>query len=163
MRESVDSLIERIREALGAEWLPELYRSKVRSQRTRSYLLDIRSAEREPEILHTLLGVEVKVGRRRFACPDLATARYIRIFARLGCREFAVPYDISKISRIADELETSWQRTLLVAAEISSRRPPRSAMLIGRKLVSVMREEIADIGAGEPMPAFDTRTRQRKK
>lgn len=131
--------------------------------RTRAYTLDIRGPERSPDILHTLLGIELKAGKRRFACPDLATARYIRIFARIGAAEFAIPYDISKISMIADELETSWQRTLLVASEVCSRRPPRSAALLITKLIGEMRSEIAEIGAGEPMPVFDTKTRQRKK
>lgn len=163
MRESVDALLDRIRADLQEDWLPELYRTKVRGQRTRAYVLDIKKAESLPEILYTLLGIELRIGKRRFACPDLATARYIRVFARIGCAEFAVPYDISKISRIADELETSWQRTLLLAAEMTKRRPPRSAALIRKKLVTRMRAEIAEIGAGQPMPAFDTKTRQREK
>jgi len=163
VRESVDALLDKIRSDLGEDWLPELYRVKVRPQRTRAYLLEVRNPENSPDILHTLLGIELKIGKRRVTCPDLATARYLRVFARLGCREFAVPYDISKISRIADEFETSWHRTLLVAAELTARRPPRSAGLIRRKLILRMRDEIAVIGAGEPMPAFDTKTRQRKK
>ncbi|HQZ83000.1 MAG TPA: hypothetical protein PLR83_07250 [Pyrinomonadaceae bacterium] len=163
MRESVDALLDRIRTDLAEDWLPELYRTKVRAQRTRSYMLDIRGGEISPRILYTLLGIELQVGKRRFACPDLATARYLRVFARLGCAEFAVPYDISKISRIADRLETSFQRALLVAADVTKRRTPRSAALIRRKLLIRMRDEIAAIGAGEPMPAFDTKTRQREK
>lgn len=163
MRESVNALLDRIRTDLAEDWLPEIYRAKVRTQRTRAYLLDIVRAEDSPEIQYTLLGIELKLGKKRFSCPDLATARYIRVFARLGCSEFAVPYDISKISRIADELETSWQRSLLVAAGLTARRPPRSAALIRRKLAAKMRDEIAAIGAGEPMPAFDTKTRQREK
>jgi len=163
VRGSVDALLDQVRADLAEDWLPELYEAKVRSQRTRAYLLDISRAESSPEIQYTLLGIELRIGKRRFACPDLATARYIRVFARLGCVEFAIPYDISKISRIADELETSWQRTLLVAAELTKRRPPRSAALIRKMLVTKMRDEIAAIGAGEPMPAFDTKTRQREK
>src|SRR6185295_4571008 len=100
-----------IRAELGDEWLPAIYSSKVRSQRTRSYKLDVPKRENAPQIQYTLLGIELKVARKRFACPDLATARYLRVFARLGCGEFAVPYDISTISGVADELETSWQRS----------------------------------------------------
>src|SRR5678815_3050191 len=91
-----------------------IYAEKIRTLRTRSYSLEIPERENDVGILHTLLGIELKVGRRRFASPDLATARYMRVFARLGCREFAVPYDITKISTLADELETSWQRGLLL-------------------------------------------------
>src|SRR5580765_1021615 len=99
---------------LADEWLPSIYREKVRSQRTRSYHLEIPVRENRAEIQYTLLGIELKVGKHRFACPDLATARYLRVFARIGCRDFAVPYDISLISGIADELETAWQRSLVL-------------------------------------------------
>ena len=143
--------VAQIRASLGDEWLPAVYEHKVRSQRTRAHPLDIPKRENSPQIQYTLLGIELKVGRRRFACPDLATARYLRVFARIGCTHFAVPYDISQISGIADELETAWQRTLLVAEEHSS----RSA------IVKTMRDEIARIGPGEPMPLFDRETKQR--
>src|SRR5687767_7823181 len=100
--------IEGLRANLGELWIPEIYRDKVRAKRTRSFAMAIPEKENAPEIMHTLLGIELKVGRVRIAVPDLATARYLCVFARLGCREVAVPYDISKISAIADLLETGW-------------------------------------------------------
>ena len=113
--------------SLADEWLPTIYREKIRPQRTRSVSIDVPERENEAGIQYTLLGIELKVGKQRFTCPDLATARYMRIFARIGCREFAVPYDITKISTVADDLETSWQRILLLLAEITIMRPSRSA------------------------------------
>jgi len=144
----------KIREVLGDDWLPNLYRSKVRLQRTRSVHLEIAARENKAEILYTLLGIELKVGRRRFSCPDLATARYLRVFARIGCREFAVPYDISKISGIADELETSWQRSLVLT---KGKSPNRNA------LIKMLRSEINACGPGDPMPLFDRETKQGKQ
>lgn len=145
-------VIAEIRAEMADEWLPVIYSVKVRSQRTRSYRLDISKREHSPVIQYTLLGVELKVGRKRFACPDLATARYIRVFARLGCREFALPYDISRISGLADELETSWQRLLL----IQEKHAPGERT----KLLKTIRDEITAIGPGEPMPLFDRETRR---
>lgn len=144
-----------VRDALGGEWLPSLYAEKVRSQRTRAYKLDLSVREHSPEIQYTLLGIELKVGRKRFACPDLATARYLRVFARLGCREFAVPYDISRLPAIADELETAFQRALVVLQKnkADESRP---------KLIKTMRDEINAIGPGEAMPLFDRETKQRQ-
>ena len=144
---------EKIRETLAADWLPNLYKTRVRSQRTRSVNLDIAARENKVEILYTLLGIELKVGRRRFSCPDLATARYLRIFARIGCREFAIPYDISQISGIADEFETSWQRTLVLTEGRSTNRTA---------LIKTLRNEINAYGPGDSMPLFDRETRQRK-
>ena len=141
---------------LADEWLPTIYKEKVRSQRTRAYHLEIPVRENRAEIQYTLLGIELKVGKRRFACPDLATARYLRVFARLGCRDFALPYDISQISGIADELETAWQRTLVLTEATA---PGDAAAL--RFVVKSMRAEIAAIGPGDAMPLFDRETKQR--
>ncbi len=142
---------------LADEWLPTIYREKVRSQRTRSYHLEIPVRENRADIQYTLLGIELKVGKRRFACPDLATARYLRVFARLGCRNFAVPYDISQISGIADELETSWQRSLVLA---KTKAPDDDAAL--RSVIKALRAEITAIGPGDAMPLFDRETKQGK-
>ena len=147
---------------LADEWLPTIYKNKIRSQRTRSIHIDISARENEAEIQYTLLGIELKVGRRRFACPDLATARYMRIFARLGCHEFAVPYDITMISTAADELETSWQRALLLFDKKTRNKPAKSVAAARSKVVKMIRGEIAEIGAGEAMPQFDRETKQRK-
>jgi hypothetical protein len=144
-----------IREEMASEWLPTLYKEKVRSQRTRALTLDIAKRENNPEIQYTLMGIELKVGRRRFACPDLATARYLRVFARLGCTQFAVPYDISRLPAVADELETSWQRSLVLLQK-------HKADTERSKLIKLMRDEINTIGPGEAMPLFDRETKQRQ-
>jgi|SRR5580765_5584661 len=146
-----------IRESLGENWLPGIYKEKVRSQRTRSHHLEIPVRENRAEIQYTLLGIELKVGKRRFACPDLSTARYLRVFARIGCRDFAVPYDISLIPGIADELETAWQRSLVL---IEAEAPGNVTVL--RNLIKTMRAEIINIGPGDAMPLFDRETKQRK-
>jgi hypothetical protein len=140
---------------MGSEWLPTLYQEKVRSQRTRAYTLDIAKRENDPQIQYTLMGIELKVGRKRFACPDLATARYLRVFARIGCGQFAVPYDISRLPAVADELETAWQRSLVLLQKMKADNE-RS------KLIKLMRDEINAIGPGEAMPLFDRETKQRK-
>lgn len=146
--------LNEIRDALGDRWLPNIY-EKIRSMRTRSFALAVSERENSPEIFHTLLGIELKVGKTRVACPDLATARYLCVFARLGCREIAVPYDISKISQIADDLETAWQRmNLLLQNEMTRRRS---------SIIREIRKEIAEIGAGELMPVFRQTTKHRKK
>ena len=150
-----------IREKLGGEWLPEIYRSKIRVQRTRSYHLDIPQRENRAAVWHTLLGIELKVGNKRFSCPDLSTARYLQIFARLGCREIAIPYDITKISSIADELESGWQKSLLLLGEAVKKKTPAVKGRMRAALIKEIREEIDEIGAGALMPEFKQTTRQR--
>ena len=154
---------DKIRAVLAGDWLPVIYAERIRSQRTRSVALDIRERENQAEIQYTLLGIELKVGKRRFACPDLATARYMRVFARIGCRHFAMPYDITKISTAADDFEISWQRSLLLIDETTSGKQARTVKQERSKLIKVIRSEIAEIGAGDLMPGFDRETRQRKQ
>ena len=157
---TIKSTVDAVRVSLGDEWLPDVYAAKVRSQRTRSYHLSITSRVNDPAVQYTLLGIELKAGRRRFSCPDLATARYIRVFVRLGCRDFAIPYDITQISAAADLLETAWQRALLELAA-SAQDIPKNRVI--DTLIKRMRDEIAVIGPGDAMPQFDRETRQRRK
>ena len=141
--------------------LPAIYADKVRSLRTRSCSIDIPERENDALIQHTLLGIELKIGKRRFACPDLATARYMQVFARLGCREFAIPYDITKISVLADELETARQRALLMLDKVSKPSTDAGRKRLRTNLIKSIRGEIAAIGPGEKMPQFKQSTEQR--
>jgi len=146
-----------IQNAMGEDWLPTIYADDVRVLRTRSCSLDIPERENRADIMHTLLGIELKVARRRFSCPDLATARYMQVFARVGCREFAIPYDITKISTLADRLETARQRSLLLIES-------QGQSQIGRARAGLLREirnQLAAIGPGEKMPEFNQSTKQR--
>ncbi len=150
-----------IKEKLNGEWLPEIYRGKVRTQRTRAHRLEIAKRENRAIIQHTLLGVELKVGNQRFSCPDLSTARYLQIFARIGCQAVAVPYDITKISTLADELESAWQKILLLLEKAAE---DKTASVKGRMrsgLIKEIRLEIEEIGAGSLMPEFKQSTKQR--
>jgi hypothetical protein len=151
----------KIREILGSDWIPLIYAEKVRPQRTRSFAMDIPERENEAEILYTLLGIELKVGKIRFSCPDLATARYLRVFARIGCRSVAVPYDITRISVLADELEVGWQKLLLIHEENSKQTLPQAKRRARSALIKELRLEIAELGAGDAVPEFKNSTRQR--
>ncbi len=154
--------IDNIRNSLGDEWLPLIYRDRIRTQRTRSITLEILPRENAAFIQYTLLGIELKVGKKRFACPDLSTARYLRVFARFGAKEFAIPYDITKISTAADELETSWHSAILRLEEGFAGRPAANLARGRSRLVKTIRDEIAKIGSGEAMPLFDRETKRRK-
>lgn len=148
-------------ESLHDAWIPFIYRDKIRTQRSRSYEMEIPERENTAEILFTLLGIELKVGKMRFSCPDLATARYLTVFARLGCRDVAIPYDITKISVLADELEVAWQKLILTLRENTSKTTPQSAGRTRSALIRRIRLEIGEAGAGPTMPEFKNSTRQR--
>lgn len=160
---TADEYASQVRADLNDAWLPRIYRERIRKLRTRSYDFEGSTNKLRVEIQHTLLGVELKVGRRRLLCPDLATARYLSIFARAGCEHVAVPYDITKISRLADELESSWHRMLLLADHLAADKSESFRSRIRRLLVDRIRTEINEAGAGSSIPEFRQSTTQRSK
>jgi hypothetical protein len=149
-----------VKERLGERWLPELYSALVKTKRTRAIALPVPARLNRTDINHTLLGIELQVGKRRIACPDLATARYLAVFARIGCQAAAVPYDITQVSHLADELESAWQRMLLLAEEAAGPTAAKVSRL-QKSLARQIREEIEILGAGPAIPQFNQTTKQR--
>ena len=161
---TVNELAESVKAELGDEWLPVIYRERVKTLRTRAFQLPAASRNlSDVEVQHTLLGVELRIGRRRVSCPDLATARYLAVFARVGCMDVAVPYDITKISFLADELERAWQRMMLLAEHVSSGRSQAFRTRLKKFIVERARAGIVAEGAGVAIPAFNQNTRQRRR
>lgn len=152
---------EQVEKELKDSWLPQIYRERILKMRTRSYHFGSLKPKPRVEIQHTLLGIELKAGRRRLLCPDLATARYLAVFARASCQDVAVPYDITRISRLADELESSWHRMLLLANHYAVGRNEAFTNRISGLLVDKLRAEISEAGAGTPVPEFKKSTKQR--
>ncbi len=161
--EELAALYADVAQALGDRLLPNLYASQVLSQRTRRYNLFNTPCLRRPSvrIQHTLLGVELKVGRRRLTCPDVATARYLAVFAQLGVAAVAVPYDISQLPRIADDLETAWQQFLLTVEQRLQPYGGRTRVWVRNRLLDRVRHAIEALGAGAARPSFIQTTRQR--
>ncbi len=141
--------------------MPRIYRDRILKMRTRAYHFENAKASLRIGIQHSLLGVELKVGKRRLLCPDLATARYLLVFARLGCKHVAVPYDITKISRTADELESSWYRMLLLVDFLANGETEKTRSKLKNKLTKEIRAEISAAGAGTAIPEFKQNTKQR--
>lgn len=159
---SVEESAQKIQQQLGETWLPRIYRERILKLRTRSYHFETAAANPARVLIqHTLLGVELKVGRKRLLCPDLATARYLSVFARLGCKDVAVPYDITKISHLADELESSWYRMLLLLEQETKGNSTKSRGRLRGLLLAKIRSEIADAGPGTRIPEFKQSTKQR--
>jgi hypothetical protein len=159
----VEDYALKIREQLGQTWLPRIYRERVLKLRTRSYHFESGKSSARVLIQHTLLGVELKIGRTRLLCPDLATARYLSVFARIGSRDVAVPYDITKISQLADQLESSWYRMLLLVEQEALAESARFKGRLRGLLLANIRAEITAAGPGTRVPEFKQSTKQRQK
>lgn len=153
---------ESIKKQLESEWLARIYTERILTGRTRSVHLEIPNRKTHVTILHTLLGVELKVGSKRILCPDLSTARYMAVFARAGISDFALPYDITQVPGFADELETSWHRMLLFIEQACRRQTGAFSRKVERLLLEDLRKAIETVGAGTRIPEFKQSTRQRK-
>ena len=158
---SVEGVVSGLRESLGEEWPPRIYRERILTTRTRAHAVPAALRNAAVEVQHTLLGIELKVGRRRVSCPDLATARYLSVFARAGVTQVAVPYDITKISRLADELESAWHRLLLLADHQTRGRAETFRTRVRTAALKEVKREIEEAGAGTAIPQFNQNTRQR--
>jgi len=135
-------IAEQIKQQMGDKWLPHIYTQRVLRLRTRPYKFAKLVPTARIAIQHTLLGIELKVGRQRLLCPDLATARYLSVFARAGCAEVAIPYDITKISHLADELESSWYRMFLLVDQYAQKQTDQFAARLRRLLFANIRKEL---------------------
>ncbi len=92
----------------GGRSLVEIYRRDVIPNKTRTIqLLGRKSTAR---IVNTLLGFELQAQFKRIPCPDMATARYLKLFTELGCHSIKLPYDPTVTDRIIPELELAMNR-----------------------------------------------------
>ncbi len=156
-----DEAATEIRQLLGDDWLGSIYRERIVPLRTRA--VQVRPATRHEmvEPYHTLLGIELKIGRHRQYCPDLATARYLAVWSRAGCGEIALPYDISQISRLADDMESSWHRMLLLVGYTGAHRSVAFQSRVRSLLLAELQREVTCAGAGPAVPLFNQNTKQR--
>ncbi|HKX28170.1 MAG TPA: hypothetical protein VJ302_10780 [Blastocatellia bacterium] len=157
-----DELIEEVKRQLGDQLISAIYRDRVRTIRTRRHQLSAPAKKVEVEVMHTLLGIELKIGKRRLLCPDLSTARYLAVFARFGVSEVAVPYDITQISRLADDLESSWHRMLMLAEHLTIERSGALRNRVRAGLIANQRLEVHALGSGPAIPQFNQNTKQRR-
>ena len=87
----------------GIADIVETYRLEVLPTKTRTIHLLGRKAP--AQIIETLLGYEVKSLYKRVHCPDMVTARYVRLFSEFGCRTIRLPYDPTITARLIPDFE----------------------------------------------------------
>jgi hypothetical protein len=135
----LDILREIEQAALGSRGVVEIYRCDVLSVPVRTIQLLGRKCP--ARIIHTLLGYEVQGSYKRVHCPDLVTARYLKLFMEIGCRSIRLPYDPTHTGRVADELEEALER---ISRGISARFP--SGILssyVFRRICATLRRRLA--------------------
>ena len=116
------------------EKLGRIYGEEVLSGRTRVVSLFGRKCE--PRILNTFLGFELQVAQKRITCPDMSTARYLRIFAEVGVPSVRVPYDPTFTSCVLPQLEQALKRIkdLLLKENLNRKQHQSKLRNIYRKI-----------------------------
>jgi len=83
----------------------------------------------EPRLMTTFLGYELKLGRKRIACPDLASAHYLMVFAEIGLGVVRIPYDPTRTSILLEGLRHALDRIKENVARQIDDPPARSKRL----------------------------------
>ncbi len=98
------------------EDLADIYRRKVLTQKTRT--IRLLGKKSSAKIINTLLGYEVQASYKRIQCPDMVTARYIRLFSELGCHSIQLPYDPTVTAALIPEMEAAVEKITASAREM---------------------------------------------
>jgi hypothetical protein len=89
--------------ALGVANIADTYRRCVLPIKTRR--INLLGRKSPATIIETLLGYEVKASYKRIHCPDIVTARYLKLFTEIGCRTIRLPYDPTVTANLIPQFE----------------------------------------------------------
>lgn len=116
-----------------------MYRREVLAQRTRTVRL--LGTKCSADVIQTLLGYEVQAQQKRIQCPDLVTARYLKLFSEIGCHTIRLPYDPTLTARIIPVLESAYENIMATVAGIFP-DDPKLRQYVLRKICAILREEL---------------------
>lgn len=103
---------------------------------------------RNPRIISTLLGYELQIRDRRFNCPDLATASYLKVFAMIGSPRVMVPLDPTRTADLLPALESLWSRIRSLLGDLEASEQRQSA----RRIHAILKDKIRiETGTDSPI------------
>jgi len=136
--------------ALGIPGILEIYRRSVLPARTR--VIHLLGRKAPARIIETLLGYEVKAHYKRIQCPDMVTARYLKLFSELGCRSIRLPYDPTVTLGLLPELERSVSGIAVGVRDLFP-KDRQIQLYVIRKLYSLLRLQLKEAARNYPLPA----------
>lgn len=116
-----------------------LYREKVVSAPHRSVELTGRKCS-NPRIISTLLGYELQIRDKRFNCPDMATALFLKIFAQIGAGEVKIPHDPTRTADLLPAFEKTWKQIRDICRQLDSENRKNLALSLHRRLKAKIQE-----------------------
>ena len=123
----------------SAAALVDVYRTRVLVQNTRT--IRLLGKKCPAKILHTLLGYEVQASYKRIHCPDLVTARYLKLFTELGCHSIRLPYDPTLTGELITEFEAMIDHITKQVAEFFPQDPALQRYVV-RNLFAILRQQL---------------------
>ncbi len=119
--------------------LVAIYRREVVTQKTRTVrLLGVKCAAK---IIQTLLGYEVQAMNKRIQCPDLVTARYLKLFSELGCHSIRLPYDPTITASLIPTMESALQSVKDTVTGIFPKDRKRRQYVV-QKIFAIVRNDL---------------------
>ena len=120
--------------------LIEGYREKVIPVKTRT--IRLLGRKNPARIIHTLLGYEVQASYKRIQCPDLVTARYLRLFSELGCHSIKLPYDPTLTEQLIPGFEAAVDNLQSRVQQLFPGEVPTQRYVL-RRVYEMIRQQIA--------------------
>lgn len=119
--------------------LVDAYRTRVLTQKVRT--IQLLGRKGPARILHTLFGYEVQSSYKRIQCPDLVTARYIKLFTGLGCRSIKLPYDPTLTAELIPEFEAMVESIARQVADLFPQDVPLQHYVL-RRMFEILRRQL---------------------
>ena len=117
----------------------ELYQERVLSSPHRTVELTGRKCD-TPMINTTLLGFELQIRDKRFSCPDMPTALFLKIFAMIGSQEVKVPLDPTRTAEMLPFFEIKWRQFNETCRELEAVNLGTAAARMHRRLKERLRD-----------------------
>jgi len=132
-----------------------IYRRKVLTGKTRT--IQLLGRKGPARIIRTLLGYEVQGGYKRVLCPDMVTARYLRLFMTLGCRSIKLSYDPTATEALLPDLERAFDRIGQAVGKMFAGAPETQAYVL-RRVYRHLRQQLKSIETAAPEPRNKSKT-----
>lgn len=143
------SFQEILRTSIGCTSFVDVYHQRVLTQNTRT--IRLLGKKSSAKIIHTLLGYEVQACYKRIQCPDMVTARYLKLFSELGCHSIKLPYDPTLTAQLIPEFEAMINALVHRISELFPRDLPTRRYVI-RRVFAIIRRQLRNArNAPEPL------------
>jgi len=111
-------LTQNILDRIGEDNLATFYKHRIAA--VPCYGLDLPKPEEPIKIENSLFGWRLKIGKKAIDCSSEAQARYLRVFAEMGCDQTLVPKDDAYLSSIINQWESLFEKAQAALQEHTS-------------------------------------------